>query len=162
MFYSFSWSKRTYWRTPWIFKSRWWSLFFKAEEKTTKTKTTIAKKQKKVKRSYLAVQEIFIVIMTMNYLSLPLLITTLTDNSAITNTAILFGKCEKDNLKKEQIFNIWRKFWKKQRKRTINTVLGLKQRKWFTNREKRLDDKIVKLGNCSPRTFSTANPLDSK
>ena len=45
----------------------------------------------------------------MNYLSLPLLITSLTDNSAITNTAILFGKREKDNLKKEQIFNIWRK-----------------------------------------------------
>ena len=62
-----------------------------------------------MKRSYFAIQEIFVVIMTMNYLSLPLLITTLTDNSAITNTAILFGKREKDNLKKEQIFNIWRK-----------------------------------------------------
>lgn len=85
-------------------------MLFKAEEKTTKIKTTIAKKQKKMKRSYLAVQEIFLVIMTMNYLSLPLLITTSSDNSAITNTVILFEKREKDNLKKEQIFNIWRKF----------------------------------------------------
>lgn len=67
--------------------------------------------------------------MTMNYLSLPLLITTLTDNSAITNTAILFGKREKDNLKKEQIFNIWRKIWKKATQTYDKHSLGAKTEK---------------------------------
>ena len=86
-----------------------------------------------------------------------------TDNSIISNTKILFEKRDTDSLKKKDMFdnNSMEKTSEKTTQTYNKYCLGAKiEEMIYKNRERILDDKIVKPGSCRSRNFSNANPMD--